>query len=162
MSAKKPNVLPLKRQANDPGHSALQGPTLAKVVEAEDGRARRIQCHDRAATLAVEGQSAAVPALAGGDEVVVEHIAGLGLMITHRLLGEGETPSWSVRDGHISLSAREALRLSVAGKQDDDGQEIAIHADGLSIRADQAGMKFERECRLEAYPIQLNPDQDGD
>ncbi|MCG5499324.1 hypothetical protein [Ectothiorhodospira lacustris] len=86
---------------------------LARVLEAQSGEARWVECPD-GATLAPMAHAQGVPALRPGDRVLVLTQTTTGPIVLDRLRRHGEAPpctGLTERDGRVHLRAEQGLYL---------------------------------------------------
>ncbi|EHQ51209.1 MULTISPECIES: hypothetical protein [Ectothiorhodospira] len=105
-------VKPVRPVSPDP--MIQTGPfTLARVLEAQAGEARWVECPD-GATLAPMAHAQGVPALRPGDRVLLLTQAATGPIVLDRLRHHGEAPPCTAlteRDGRVHLRAEQGLYL---------------------------------------------------
>jgi hypothetical protein len=78
-------------------------------------------------------------------------VPGLGIVVTHRLLADHESPAIVQREGRVAIHAQQAIDLSVGDNR------FSLDSDQISLQATQAQFHARKEYILSGRPLSLNP-----
>lgn len=124
---------------------------VGTVHKAADGRAIEVMFDDAKDVVGVEAQSASVAATQEGDRVLGEHVPGFGIVVTHRLLADNESPAMSQREGRVAIHAEHAIKLSVGDS------DLSLDSHQVTLQATRARFDTREEYILSGHPLSLNP-----
>lgn len=129
---------------------------FATVHRAALGRASELVYKDSGEVVRVDAQSSSVPALERGDKVLSEKVPGLGVVVTHRLLNETESPAMEQREGRVGIRAEQSLALTVGDSR------LALGTERIDLETQHARFDTRGEYILCGHPLSLNPPESND